>query len=142
MNFALESPRRFLRLCCLAIFILLSVNISGAVVQKINRPNNSDGAEDSRAIYVPGSSSCGLWLELREHQQRANDARQIQFESFLLGYAAAYNYYVEGPRRDGVRNVLHIDVYGRRAFLDRYCHQHPTDVFVNAVNALLYDLDR
>jgi hypothetical protein len=127
------------RLFWFAAFVLISAGIFPlAVAQKSSKASN---VRDDRAIYVPGSSSCGLWLEVREHP-RPNDARLVQFESFLFGYASAYNWYVDGPRRDGMRNVLHVDVYGQRAFIDKYCREHPTDVFLNAVNALIQDLDR
>jgi len=64
------------------------------------------------------------------------DARQVQFEAWLDGYFTAYNtWVVKAPQAD----VLKTDQAGRRAFLDKYCRENPTDLFVSAVATLLRD---
>lgn len=93
------------------------------------------------AIYAPGTRSCGVWLDTRAGKVK-NDIRQEQMESYLLGFASAYNLYTEGQLNDGQRDILHVaDMYGQRAFLDKYCREHPTDIFVKAVVALLKHLE-
>jgi hypothetical protein len=102
--------------------------------------STSRQAPFSVAVYSPGTVSCGLWLDARASKD-ANDVRITQLEAFVFGYATAYNSLVPGPTVDGKRNVLHVDIYGQRAFLDQHCREHPTDMFVNAVSALLKHLD-
>jgi hypothetical protein len=62
----------------------------------------------------------------------------------VFGFATAYNLYAPRPSERSAegRDVLHVDIYAQRAFLDEYCGQHPTEVFVSAVVAMIRHLDK
>ena len=94
------------------------------------------------SVYSPGTVSCGLWLDARASAGQTNDIRLLQLEAFVYGFATAYNFYVPGSKFEGKRDVLHVDGYAIDAFLDQYCRENSTQMFVHAVTALLEHLDK
>lgn len=95
---------------------------------------------DFVAIYAPGTSSCGAWLDAREAaKNNKNDVRHLQFEAFVFGFASAYNWYVgDAPSAKGVLGDT--DVYGQWSYLDKYCRDNPTHAFAKATSELLNHL--
>ncbi len=93
----------------------------------------------SVAIYAPGTSSCGTWLDAREAaKNNENDVRHLQFEAFVFGFASAYNWYVGDAPSGGVLGDT--DVYGQWSYLDKYCRDNPTHAFATATKKLLNHL--
>ena len=128
------------KLLVAAVLAVLVLSLDGGTVRGFQQ-------DPLVAIYAPGTSSCGAWLDARR-STGTNDVRLLQFESFVAGFASAYNTYVDGPltttsgSSERGRNVLHVDIYGQRAFLDKYCAEHPTELFQRSVAALLNHLDQ
>jgi len=108
--------------------------VTNATPQETRKP------EDRQvAVYSLGQESCGLWLDAYAKRNTGRDIRLVQFESYLEGFATAYNIY--GPDTGGTQNhILSTDVYAQRAFLERYCREHPIDSYLNAINALFREL--
>jgi len=77
-----------------------------------------------------------LWLEARAGQKNPTDLRHIQFEAWMDGFLSGYNWWSLNAPAAGIYQT---DVVGARAFLDKYCHEHPTQPFVAAVAALITD---
>lgn len=95
--------------------------------------------EDLVAIYGVGVSSCGTWLAARVGAKTNNgDVRELQFVSWLHGFASAYNIW-RVPSNGGPASVLKTDDEGLRAFIDKYCRENPTAIFQTAVAALIAD---
>jgi len=114
------------------------VLLCSAASAQIARPRQS--ATNPVAVYAPGTSSCGEWLDAREEMKTNKlDVRYLQFEAFLFGFASAYNWYnADAPSSGSIFGET--DVYSQRAYLDKYCRDNPTDAFVLAVIALLNHL--
>jgi hypothetical protein len=121
--------------------ISLALIAGGALAQTVSqRKSASTKSSDRTVVYGVGASSCGAWLDAREGAKKnKNDVRHIQFESYLDGFASAYNWYVDdAPSAKGVLGEM--DVYGQRSYLDKYCRDNPTHAFVAAANELLVHL--
>jgi hypothetical protein len=86
--------------------------------------------------YAPGSSSCGTWLDARDKAKtNARDMRQLQFESFVFGFASAYNLYVSDAPSVGILSGT--DFEGAFAYIDKACREDPTVAFTYTVNMLM-----
>ena len=112
---------------------------SGAIAQT-STTQNAVKRSDVVAIYAPGTSSCGAWLDAREAaKNNKNDVRHFQFEAFVFGFASAYNWYVgDAPSAKGILGET--DVYGQWSYLDKYCRDNPTHAFAAATSELLSHL--
>lgn len=86
------------------------------------------------AIYGVGGSSCGTWLEARAAKPDRLDIRVRQFETWMQGYMTAYNFFM-ADRPD----ILKTDGAGMRGFIDQYCKEYPTAVFIAAANRFIVD---
>lgn len=98
------------------------------------------------AIYAPGTASCGAWLGARQAHLKhtPGDVRFIQFESFVAGYASAYNIYAGGPPGPDVlaRSVLGgTSVEQHWGIIDTFCSHNPKQPFHQGVVALINELN-
>jgi hypothetical protein len=124
----------------LAVTLLLTALISGDAVGAQSKALAKGTVADRPVmIYALGQESCGLWLDAYTHRDNKMDLRLQQFDAYLFGFASAYNMY--GPDGPGsTNNILSGDVYAQHAFFERHCHDHPLDVYVNAITTLLGEL--
>ena len=87
----------------------------------------------------PGNDSCAQWSDAWTHRS-VTDARLDLFDAFLNGYATAYNIYGPDDLASKGNNVLNNPLPAQHAFLEKYCTDHPLDLYLDAVNQLLADL--
>lgn len=96
------------------------------------------------AIYAPGTSSCESWLSAREaHLKRTpGDNRFVQFESFVAGYASAYNVFASAKPTGGARNILNTATADEHwGIIDTFCKDNPKQPFHQGVLALVNELN-
>jgi hypothetical protein len=96
------------------------------------------------AIYAPGTASCASFLSAREaHLKRAaDDVRFVQFESFVAGYASAYNVFASAPTTGGARNILNTTTADEHwGIIDAFCKDNPKQPFHQGVLALVNELN-
>ncbi len=93
----------------------------------------------SLVMYGVGQSSCGTWLEARSAERADNmaDTRSLQLKSYLDGYLTAYNAY-RSPTGDGLKGL---DRPGQLGFLDKFCSENPTALFLNGITALIRQVE-
>ena len=122
----------------LLIVIGLALFYSGAQAQTKSSQQGKPQSRRGVAVYSPGTSSCGIWLDAREAaKNKEDDMREIQFEAFYLGFASAYNWYAG----DTSKNILEgADMYAHKYYLDKYCRDNPMNSFAEAVVSLLSHL--
>jgi hypothetical protein len=77
-------------------------------------------AQDVKMIGI-GSSSCGFWLELRDHRKSESA------EQWVLGYLSGAAMWTDF---DILRNV---DAFGIWRWLDEYCRTHPLEKIENGL---------
>jgi hypothetical protein len=103
-------------------------------------PSQRAPVDDMSAVYEVGTLSCGVWLDARDSaKSNPRDVRHWQFESFMLGFASAYNWYV-GDARSPQGVLGESDRFAERAYLDKFCRENPSKAFVYAVIDLLNHL--
>jgi hypothetical protein len=90
---------------------------------------------DAVMVYPVGTASCSIWLDSRA-EPLAKDIRAVQMKAFLYGYATAIN--VTAIPKEPALGTL--EAAGIDAFLDDYCTQHPTSIFLRAVQALVEEI--
>lgn len=96
------------------------------------------------AVYAPGTAPCESWLSAREaHLKRTpGDVRFVQFESFVAGYASAYNVFASAPAAGGARNVLNTATMDQHwGIIDTFCKDNPQQPFHQGVLALVNELN-
>jgi hypothetical protein len=95
------------------------------------------------AVYAPGTASCETWLSARAaHLKRTpGDHRFMQFESFVAGYASAYNVFASAPAVGGARNILNTTTADEHwGIIDAFCKDNPKQPFHQGVLALVNEL--
>ena len=82
--------------------------------------------------YGFGTSSCGRWTEAR----KTDSSDQALMTSWILGFVTAYNAFSTEAASGA---LVKSDAKGMFAWLDRYCADHPLELFINAAEHLLRD---
>lgn len=96
------------------------------------------------AVYAPGTASCESFLAARAaHLKRARgDSRFVQFESFLTGYATAYNVYADAPTTEGARHILGTETMDQHwGIVETFCQHNPKKPFQQGIAALVNELN-
>ena len=132
---------RFFVAVMLSAFAALAVmSLSGTFVRaQTDTPHKGSPADRPVAIYSVGNDSCAQWSDAWTHRS-VTDARLDLFDAFLNGYATAYNIYGPDDLASKGNNVLKNPLPAQHAFLEKYCTDHPLDLYLDAVNQLLADL--
>jgi hypothetical protein len=99
-------------------------------------PQKGSPADRPIAIYSQGNDSCAQWSDAWTHRG-PTDARMDLFDAFLNGFATAYNIYGPDDLASKGNNVLNTSLPAQHAFLEKYCGDHPLDLYLDAVNQLL-----
>jgi hypothetical protein len=107
--------------------VLRFAAITLPLIAPINAPAQSD--ETSFVVTGAGSVSCGRFLEALSER-----ASKLQFEQWVEGYLAAYNYY------NTTRKVRPPDAATIIAFAENYCRNNPLHPFVSVAPALVQEL--
>jgi hypothetical protein len=104
-----------------------------------NTPHKGSPADRPVAIYSMGNDSCATWSDAWTHRG-GQDTRVELFDAYLNGFATAYNIY--GPDDLAARgnNVLNNSLQAQHTFLEKYCSDHPLDLYLDAINQMLADL--
>jgi hypothetical protein len=96
------------------------------------------------AVYPPGTASCDSWLSARAAHLKhtPGDMRFAQFESFVAGYASAYNVFASAPATGGARNILNTTTVDEHwGIIDAFCKDNPKQPFHQGVLALMNELN-
>src|SRR5262245_59914487 len=120
--------RHIVSVCCIAFLVGPFIESRSLLAQSVQQPPRPF------RVYDEGQVSCGHYVEARKSSQiLVTDVRSLQAEEWASGFLTAYNLYAH-PRGDVAGTP---DLDGAYAWLDRYCQQHPTTVFMTAVLALI-----
>ena len=87
-------------------------------------------AAQEHAVLGQGNVSCGSWLNDRKGDGAGASSRI----AWVLGYVTAFNQYGSKPEGDvsGGKGTEEI-----KAWIDKYCGQHPSDNLYRASDALV-----
>ena len=93
--------------------------------------SQSTQGQDVKNVKVHGfgTTSCGLWMDVRANRRTPSDIRFVQAQQWIAGYLSAYNAHVS-PTGNAAGKT---DQEGMYAWLDLYCKGHPT---ANVMTAL------
>lgn len=93
--------------------------------------------QNTKQIVIQGfgSSSCGLWTEVRANRHNPSDLRFLQAQEWISGYLSAYNAYVSPS--GNVAGTGKTDQEGMYVWIDQYCQGHPTTYFVTALEQFI-----
>jgi hypothetical protein len=83
-----------------------------------------------------GGVSCGRWLEIREQGDSMESHVADWIDGFLVGSALASSQFVLTP------NWQMPDTPTERAFVDKYCRDHPLDSVTRAAVVLYNEVKR
>jgi hypothetical protein len=101
----------------------------GALLLVSCLPAPAADAQGLMKLWGNGSNSCGKYLsQIAEYHRVAEDA----YVSWLAGYATALNDDMAGTH-DVLRGT---DLDGSIAWINKYCSEHPTELFYTAAKKL------
>jgi hypothetical protein len=96
----------------------------------------------SQTIMGAGTVSCGEWLRVRSAENSPGNiterATRYQLTAWIDGYLSGTNIANAGRIADFLASGL--DGNAESAFVDNYCRSKPLDALVNAVQALMKEL--
>jgi hypothetical protein len=128
-----------MRIHAFAAVLLSALASMTLLAAQTETPRKGAPADRPVAIYAVGNESCAVWLDVYAHRDD-RDARLVQFDAYLNGFATAYNIYGPDDLTARGNNVLTSPPLLQHASLETYCRDHPLDLYLDAVNQLLRDL--